>query len=1052
MSIQDKCIRENTMKRFGLYWGYKYLVCLLGLLFGLSHHLTCANSNAPHQDDYLLIINSYTNDAPWSNAIISPVQHWGSSDKNIPVFVKHLNMLLVNDSTDVIKLKDSIFTEYGARPPKAILLLGNSTLLLKEEFKGEWGDIPMILCGEDDFIGPDKYFYLKQPIPKEKRSPITHLNQEYNLTFLQAKLYIKESIKLMQQMIPDMKKLILIGDHRYVNEQLNHDTQQLLKSQFPDLSYEYISAQTSTTDELLQKLKETDAKTTGVLFSSWFSMQTYMGNMMLMASSYQVIANTPTPVFSLKRNTMESSGMIGGYMFDQEKYIQKLLEALTAVWEGKPARTIPFYIPSDGRPIINYSALRIKKLPENLCPSNTLFLNKPESFAERYKYETIAIVTLIAFIILFMASRIKALRTIRDMQKKQLEAGAEIDKLFDTMPVGYAKEKIIRDKSGKITDATICIINSSFAKMFAVSENIIGKKGSEFFQAEFNQIAQLLNLINEEQKIITFHFYFKPLDKYLDMILTFAANKEYVHTFCLETTNLHKMQQKLDDTNHKLAMALEVANVIPWKWDLAAGTILCDINKPVELSTYVNKIEDAQLSVPEEEYFSKIYKADLPRVRQAYRNLIEGRTDKVREVYRVLSKHRLDWVEARATIDKRDEYGQPLTLIGSSQVITAHVMMEQELINAKNKAEESNRLKSAFLANMSHEIRTPLNAIIGFSNLLTSTEEEEEKQEYVSIIENNNTLLLQLIGDILDLSKIEAGTMDFIYGDVDINKTMEELENSLRLKIDPEKIDFRFLPGLPECYIHTEKSRLSQLLINLINNAIKFTEEGHIYFGYEVREKQLYFFVEDTGTGIEEEKQHSIFERFVKLNSFIPGTGLGLSICRTIVERMGGEIGVKSEIARGSTFWFTLPYHPIEAIKPNDAPKPVHVVQDQLSILIAEDNPSNYKLFESILKKEYHLIHAVNGREAVDLFAKLRPDIVLMDLNMPVMDGYEATSEIRKIDITIPIIAITAFAYASDREKVMASGFDDYMAKPIQAEKLKMKLTEIIKTRMVMMM
>ena len=1040
------------MNKFGLRPIYQSFICLLGIIV-FSFQATWGYAAPSYKKDYLLILNSYTSDAPWSNAILSPLQHWTSQKQNIPLFMEHMNMLFINDSASVHKLQDSIFMKYGGKPPKVILLLGNSSLIMLDRIKQEWGDIPLILCGEDDFTGPNENFLWKKPIEPDKRIPIAHLTEKYNLTLLQTKVFTEKTIRLMQRMIPKMQKLILIGDHRYVNEQLNYDTKRLVREKFPTLSYEYISAETTTTDELMNKLQNIDTKSTGVLFSSWFSMHTYMGNMMLMANSYQVISNTQTPVFALKKSVMKYSGMIGGYMNDQDLYTEKLIETITMLWKGKEARNIPFYIPSAPVPVINYPALLSKGFSERQCPSDSIFLDKPNDFWEDYKYVLLALFLFIIF--LFMGSRIKALRTIRNMQKKQLETSEETDKLFDTMPVAYMKEKVIRDETGKIIDVIIKSTNSSFCKMFPSTADFTGKKGSEMYHNEFEHIIQLLNLMDKEKKVITFHYYFSPSDIYLDVVLTFTANKDYVHAFCLETTDLHKAQDKLNAINHKLVMALEVANIVPWKWDLTGHTILCDINKPVELSNYVKEVEEEQLSVPEEEYFSKIYKPDLPRVRQAYQNLVEGRVDKIREEYRVLShngsKHRLDWVETRATVDKRDESGHPTSLVGSLQTITARVKMEQDLINAKERAEESNRLKSAFLANMSHEIRTPLNAIIGFSSLLSSTEEHEEKQEYISIIENNNTLLLQLISDILDLSKIEAGTLEFVYGDIDLNKTMKELENSLRLKVNREKVDLRFLPELPECYIKTEKNRLSQLIINLVNNAIKFTEEGSIHFGYKIQGNQIYFFVKDTGCGIPEEKQKSIFERFVKLNNFVQGTGLGLSICRTIVERMGGEIGLESEIGKGSTFWFTLPFEPIIKVEKKDISKPTHIVHNQLSILIAEDNPSNYKLFESILKKDYILYHASNGREAVDLFAEYHPDIVLMDLSMPVMDGYEATKEIRKLDETVPIIAVTAFAFASDREKVMESGFDDYMAKPIQAETLKKTLAEIIKTRMVMM-
>ena len=385
--------------------------------------------------------------------------------------------------------------------------------------------------------------------------------------------------------------------------------------------------------------------------------------------------------------------------------------------------------------------------------------------------------------------------------------------------------------------------------------------------------------------------------------------------------------------------------------------------------------------------------------------------------------------------------------------ITEKLKLDQALREAKEKAEESNRLKSAFLANMSHEIRTPLNAIVGFSGILASTEEEEEKQEYVSIIENNNTLLLQLISDILDLSKIEAGTLDLHYSNVEINDLMKDLENMCQLKLKSDAVKLEFVAPEEPCFAHIEKNRLSQLIINLVTNAIKFTILGSIRFGYKRQNNELYFYVADTGCGIPQDKQKSIFGRFVKLNSFAQGTGLGLSICQTLVEHMGGKIGVESEEGNGSTFWFTLPYKQAETVKkslPKDI-QPIAIEKDKLVILIAEDNESNYKLFESILKYDYHLLHAWDGQEAVNMFKEHNPQIILMDINMPVLDGYEATKEIRKYSAKVPIIAITAFAYASDEQRVMESGFDGYMPKPINARQLKAQLTDIMQKRIVLL-
>lgn len=252
--------------------------------------------------------------------------------------------------------------------------------------------------------------------------------------------------------------------------------------------------------------------------------------------------------------------------------------------------------------------------------------------------------------------------------------------------------------------------------------------------------------------------------------------------------------------------------------------------------------------------------------------------------------------------------GRAPLIIGISWDVTNMQNIEQELIQARIKAEQSDRLKSAFLANMSHEIRTPLNSIVGFSSLLAETDDREERQEYIKIVEANNELLLQLISDILDLSKIEAETFDFVYTDVDVNDCCREIIKSMQMKVKGD-VELAFEKYLPECHIHTDKNRFTQVITNFINNALKFTKQGSISLGYEQTSPQeIKFYVRDTGLGIPKENLDNIFERFVKLNTFAQGTGLGLSICKNIVTQMGGKIGVESTEGEGSYFWFTHPY------------------------------------------------------------------------------------------------------------------------------------------------
>lgn len=1008
-------------------------------------------------NDYLLVINSYTSDAPWSNAIIEPVQEW-MNEENLPVIIEHLNMLMIEDADDLRMVENAIFGKYAKLTPKAILLLGNPSILLRESINTHWGkEIPIVLCAEEDYYGPDEAYIQKKSIPQAQRVPLAALANEENLTVLQTRIFLRENVALLRRLIPRLKEVILVGDRRYINQQLDADMTHMIGQDFPDLDYRYYSAGDMSMDNLLSRLDTLDTATTGVLFSSWFSKSEIAGQAILNANSYRVIANTNVPIFALKSAVMQNSGMIGGYVYDEEEFLSHLRNTLTSVMAGTPAKEIPFFIPEKAVPTFNYPALLLKDLSVKQFPANSVFYGRPENFLQKYKYVFGGIALFGLLLILSLYHRIRIMAELNEAQRRQIDTGRELTSLFENMPVAYMKAQLRHNDTGEVSDLEIKRMNGRFMQYFASEETSNHYLGSELLGSDFVMTLRFAELAHIEKKTITYTQYFANHNIYLNIVVTPATQEDYVDIFCVDATELYHTQQRLYDTNSKLAMTLDVANIIPWNWNLQEHKILCDVNRPIELSDPSQTVEEEKLSVPDTQYFSKILKEDKGRVERAYRELIEGRTKKVREEYRVVTHdkngHRIDWVEAQATVEKRDADGKPLTLVGSSLVITQRKKMERELIDARDKAEESNRLKSAFLANMSHEIRTPLNAIVGFSGLLNTTEESLEREEYVKIIENNNELLLQLIGDILDLSKIEAGTLEFVHTNVDLNDLMEETVKAMQMKAASKELNVVFDDRLPECNILTDRNRLNQVLINLLTNAIKFTEKGSVTTGYTLEgNRMLRFYVSDTGCGIPAEKQADIFTRFVKLNNFAQGTGLGLSICKTIVDKLGGEIGVESQPDRGSTFWFTIPYTPIDKVRKTVQEHTLKAVaKDDITILIAEDNVSNFKLFETILQKEYRILHAWNGKEAVRLFEEYEPHIVLMDISMPEMDGYEATAEIRKRSAEVPILAVTAYAYASDEQQILSRGFDGYTSKPINPNILRSKIVELLSSRLMLL-
>ena len=307
--------------------------------------------------------------------------------------------------------------------------------------------------------------------------------------------------------------------------------------------------------------------------------------------------------------------------------------------------------------------------------------------------------------------------------------------------------------------------------------------------------------------------------------------------------------------------------------------------------------------------YSHVHPEDCAVLKQFVGQVKEGKATSLSKEVRVdRGNGKYSWTSINVMVrDYRPQDGV-IEMLCINYDITPLKETEQKLIIARDKAEELDRLKSAFLANMSHEIRTPLNSIVGFSSLLAETDDREERQEYIKIVETNNELLLQLVSDILDLSKIESGTFDFVRSNLDVNESCMKIIKSMEMKV-PEDVELVFEKYMPDCHIYTDKNRFMQVITNFINNALKFTKQGTIALGYEqTAPHEIKFYVRDTGFGIPKEKLDSIFERFVKLNTFVQGTGLGLSICKSLVSQMGGKIGVESTEGEGSCFWFTHPY------------------------------------------------------------------------------------------------------------------------------------------------
>lgn len=384
-------------------------------------------------------------------------------------------------------------------------------------------------------------------------------------------------------------------------------------------------------------------------------------------------------------------------------------------------------------------------------------------------------------------------------------------------------------------------------------------------------------------------------------------------------------------------------------------------------------------------------------------------------------------------------------------------LINEELSQAKQKAEESDRLKSAFLANMSHEVRTPMNGILGFSQLLTNPNiPEVDVRQYVSVIEGCGKQLLSIIDDLIDISKIEANQIIINEVEVNINSALHEIFLLFSQKAKDANIEFSYSFGLPDSHsrIITDGNRIKQIVSNLVGNAFKFTKTGYVKYGYVLKDNLIEFFIEDTGIGIAEENRTIIFDRFRQVETSFStqagGTGLGLSISKAFIEKMGGNIWLTSKVGKGSTFYFTIPYkrvasggEKLEKVENLSVSK----VKIGKNILVAEDDEANFLFIREVLAgKDYFIVRATNGREVIETVKERQDiDLVLMDIKMPDLDGYKATKYIKEIRNDLPVIAQTAYAFTSDREKALAAGCDDYISKPIDSAKLLALIAKYLK-------
>lgn len=881
-----------------------HIVKILFTVCGLLCFLSPIYPHSGSHSEYILVLNSANFRDRWTHELHKGIGEYFEKKDTLAVYGESLSMWQIDTKEKANEKVEYLRHKYPERP-KVIVVIGDpGWYACQPLFDNEWKDVPTIICHSRVHKAKDvKGFYDKVDELDSLSTMSPGILEGYNITTIHVPFFIKETIELMRRIQPGFTTLAFISDSRFISNVTREDLKDVCDTYYPDLELEFLTYPKISTEMLLRQLSE-DSKDTGVLFYSWINLTSKNDT----ANYYPqdrienyISTLTSTPIFTLTDQYAQKGDFAGGYYISFEDIVSVTIQTIQELLNGRRADNIAPRNVGTGRTYLNYRNLQSHGIETKNIPENAILYELPPSFWERNSKFFIPLISALALALLFFIMRRRMQKIEVEQKMKEREIAFRHETLIRNMPIIYFQKQLIRDENGRITDIIVRDVNPAFEHYFGIKKREITDK---LFADVLKQHSKLV-FINKDNKNISSSIAIPSLDgqtRYFDKV-SFKVAENYIDVFCIDKTDAHRLLLNAEEHLRSLESILD---------NLPIAAKVKDVSNDMRYIFWNKKSEElfehsADTAVGKTDYEVMPEVADV--IRSEDIELVQTGIPQIgtRQFYNKKGEERFTYQNNQyvSLSDGRK------WIVYTAWDITGMKLMERELRQAKEQAEESNRLKSAFLANMSHEIRTPLNAIVGFSSIIAEEDNKQERKGYLSIIEHNNALLLQLISDILDLSKIEAGTLEFVYTDVDINRTMLDIERSSQLKLgDNKQVQISAELELPQLTIHTEQTRITQVITNFINNAIKFTNKGSIRFGYHIRkeDKKIYFYVTDTGTGIPANKLDMIFSRFIKLDVFEQGTGLGLSICKSIIETLGGEIGVESEEGKGSTFWFTLPH------------------------------------------------------------------------------------------------------------------------------------------------
>ncbi len=1042
---------------------------LIVLFLFLCSHISAV------QHKKVMVISSYNSSFPTFFKQIEGIQSVLDSC-NISMDIEFMDTKRFNDTTNIRLFTDHITFKLLniSNPYDAIITTDDNALnFVIEKQESLFKETPVVFLG---------YNNLEIALKQNKNPYITGIVEAVSLN---------ETIELMLKLFPESNTIYAIADStksglsdliRYENAKIKH----------PNITFKTITLYNLTFQEFRNKIEKIPSNVPVLLLSAYLDVNknTIDFNEVLKTLN----DNIKAPVFHLWEHGI-GRGLLGGKVISHYQQGRKAADIVNQILSGKQISSFEVITESPNIYLFDYNSINKFQINKKLLPKNAIILNKPISFYSKHKL-LIDIITPIFLILVltvvfllrniflnkktskYLQNTIKLLST----SQKQTVTGSWIsdmvhNKTFWTDEVyrihGLKVEKNEADIEPYIQRSLSCYDESRhqeiLSKFNQCKEHGIPYEGIYKF-TDFNGLQKWVKTgaepVRKNNKIVSILGYIRDVTKEVN------DTKELIHAKKIAEEN--EARYRLLFENNPVALLEEDLTAL--KKILKAQPQSNDENflqsNPSFVESCACSIKAKRINIATLDLFGFDSKDDFLANFQI--TFTQKSMETLLRFLLSLNKKETFFME-ETELRKKD--GSILNVIihiftyennkksifaitdisklKNTQIELASKYMElqaseeelrtanEELILAKEKAEESNRLKTMFIQNMSHEIRTPMNGIIGFSSLLSESDSKSQLNQYIKIIQNSSNQLLRIINDILEISRLGTHQVQLLEEEVNLNELLLELFSIFDTKAKEKDLSLYLKKGLSDkdSIIITDSSKLHKTLSNLLENALKFTNKGYVEFGYAIDNNNLKIFVTDTGIGVNKDKQEIIFERFSQENKDTSvktgGLGLGLAIAKENVEILGGNISLKSEKNVGSTFFVSIPFKPVYYnILPTESKH--DELQDKTQVLIAEDEEINYLFLETLIEnqlgKEYIILHAKNGKEAVEICRNKDISIVLMDLKMPVMDGYDATKEIKKIKPYIHIIAQTAYSSNIDREKALSVGCDDFISKPISPQ------------------